>query len=142
MIKQFRYYRTNSFKYEVVTYHDGIKQAHIEECWGNEALDDYMDKLYDEGYTYAYTSEEVEDAYKRYRKIKELQLVDPEANKNPCDGCIHWHDRDCSNSLDTNTYETEEERFLANCAGCCCGDGCECNKGSRCENYEPEEDME
>lgn len=138
MIKQFRYYRTNSFKYDVVTYHDGIEQS-CESVWSAE-LDDYIDRLYDEGYVYGYTKAEVEDAYKRYRKIKELQLVDPEANKNPCDGCIHWHDGDCSNSLDTNTYETEEARFLANCAECSCGDGCECNKGSRCENYETEED--
>ena len=138
MIKQFRYYETCSFKYTVITYHDGVEQS-CESMWKTE-LDDYLDRLYDEGYTYGYTDKEVEDAYKRYRKIKELQLVNPNAIKNPCNGCIHWNDGDCSNSLDTNTYETEEDRFLANCAGCCCGDGCECNKGSRCENYETEED--
>ena len=86
MIKQFRYYQTCSFKYTVVTYHDGIEQS-CESMWKTE-LDDYIDRLYDDGYVYCYTKTEVESAHKRYLKIKELQLVDPEVNKNPCDGCM------------------------------------------------------
>lgn len=141
MIQQFRYYRTNSFKYEVVTYHDGIKQVHVEECWGDEALDEYIDKLYEQGYRYAYTKQEVEQEKAKYLRMKALQLIDPTNNKHPCAGCIHWNDgNDCSDRLDDNNYESEEERFLMNCAGCACGDGCECNRGDGCQNYETEEE--
>ena len=57
-------------------------------------------------------------------------------NKNECEGCIHI---DACGS-DTYFWDeidlSDEERFIKHCVGCCCGDGCECNKRHGCENYE------
>ena len=38
MIKQFRYYATCSFKYTVITYHDGVEQS-CESMWKTELRD-------------------------------------------------------------------------------------------------------
>lgn len=140
MIKQYRYQeeRAGSFKSTIYLYHDGTlvetKSLYLDE------LDEYIDKIAREGYTFGYTSEEVNFAYRQYIRRKNHEIKVP--SKNPCDGCIHWHEGECSYYLDDNEYETEEEKFLMNCAGCCCGDGCECNKGSRCDNYDDEEEEE
>ena len=58
--------------------------------------------------------------------------------KGGCEGCIHY---DYCGYFDFYTSGlTEEERFTEHCVGCCCGDGCECNKhnsdGHRCTNWE------
>lgn len=54
--------------------------------------------------------------------------------KNGCEGCIHYDD--CG-YLDFNTNNlTEEEIFLEHCAGCCCGDCYDCNRGDGCWNWE------
>ena len=51
-----------------------------------------------------------------------------------CKGCIHYDG--CGYFDFDNSNLTEEERFDEHCVGCCCGDGCECNKGNGCDNWE------
>ena len=63
--------------------------------------------------------------------------------RNPCEGCYHWDNgSSCLYFSDENEYDSEEEKFLANCCGCCCGDGCECHRGEGCQNYETEDEIE
>lgn len=56
----------------------------------------------------------------------------------PCYGCCHYEG--CGYFDFYDDYKTEEENMAENCAGCCCGDGWECNKHSDygCLNYEIE----
>lgn len=70
-------------------------------------------------------------------EIKHLNTptLDP---SHPCYGCCHYEG--CG-YFDFHDYEkTEEWNMAENCAGCCCGDGWECNKHSDngCSNYEIE----
>ena len=55
-----------------------------------------------------------------------------------CQDCIHYEY--CGYFEFYDSHLTEEENFIAHCVGCCCGDGCECNKkngyGHRCTNWE------
>lgn len=58
-----------------------------------------------------------------------------------CDGCIH--DGCCGYFSDLNDYnpinpDEERKAFKEFCAGCCCGDGFECNRDYGCDNYETE----
>ena len=53
---------------------------------------------------------------------------------NECEGCIHYDG--CGYFDFDNSDLTEEERFAEHCVGCCCGDGCECNKNNGCDNWE------
>ena len=58
---------------------------------------------------------------------------------NDCTGCIHNHYSCGYFDLSFSDFElTEEERFEAHCVGCCCGDGCECNRTNNygCMNWE------
>ena len=54
--------------------------------------------------------------------------------KNGCEGCIHYDG--CGYLAFDTSNITEEERFIEHCVGCCCGDGCECNKDNGCDNWE------
>lgn len=55
-----------------------------------------------------------------------------------CETCTHRDDCGYFDLYEPNL--TDEERFIKHCVGCCCGDGCECNKhngeGYRCTNWE------
>ena len=53
---------------------------------------------------------------------------------NECTGCIHYDG--CGYFDFDNSDLTEEEGFAEHCAGCCCGDGFECNKNNGCDNWE------
>ena len=69
--------------------------------------------------------------------IKRLNTptLDP---SHPCYGCCHY---EVCGYFDFYDYEkTEEWNMAENCAGCCCGDGWECNKHNNdgCLNYEIE----
>lgn len=52
-----------------------------------------------------------------------------------CDGCVHKDRCGFHDFLLEESKLSEEERFAMHCVGCC-GDGCECNKGYGCSNYE------
>ena len=68
-------------------------------------------------------------------KRRNTPRLDP---SHPCYGCCHYEG--CG-YFDFHDYEkTEEWNMAENCAGCCCGDGWECNKHSDngCLNYEIE----
>ena len=56
------------------------------------------------------------------------------SDTSPCDGCLHKDG--CGMMLFDNHGMSEEEIFEAHCVGCACGDGCECNRGEGCDNYE------
>ena len=56
--------------------------------------------------------------------------------KDECEGCIHKDGCGIDEFFWEETNLSEEERFVRHCVGCCCGDGCECNKSSGCSNYE------
>ena len=70
-------------------------------------------------------------------EIKQLNTptLDP---SHPCYGCCHYEG--CGYFDFYENDKTEEENMAENCAGCCCGDGWECNKHSDygCLNYEIE----
>lgn len=56
-----------------------------------------------------------------------------------CTGCCHYDNKNCGYFDDLTCHGDEVKAFEENCMGCCCGDGCECNKGNGgCENYETE----
>lgn len=61
-----------------------------------------------------------------------------EISKGGCEGCIHYDDCGWFDLGDFS--QSEEERFVEHCVGCCCGDGAECNKhngnGHSCTNWE------
>lgn len=57
-------------------------------------------------------------------------------NQNFCAGCIH-HDACGYFDPELNDPSWDDvRRFKEHCVGCCCGDGCECNKDCGCDNYE------
>lgn len=67
MKKQYRYYETISFKYDIELWHDG-SFFNVYEVWLDE-LEDEICKLEDQGYTYGYTEYEVEKARQRYENM-------------------------------------------------------------------------
>lgn len=69
MRKQYRYCNTATWKYEIDIYHDG-KLVENRSVWIDE-LDDEVDKLEEQGYTYGYTKKEVEEAKQKYESILE-----------------------------------------------------------------------
>lgn len=73
MKKQYRYYETTSFKYEIVSYHDGYI-VNFNEVWLTE-LNDEIDKLEEQGYTYGFTQKEVDEAKERYERMLENIIV-------------------------------------------------------------------
>ena len=56
--------------------------------------------------------------------------------KDECEGCIHKDGCGIDIFFWQEINLSEMERFKLHCVGCCCGDGCECNKGYGCSNYE------
>ena len=77
----------------------------------------------------------LDEASEAYIKEHNTPTLD---TSHPCYGCCHYEG--CG-YFDFHDYEkTEEENMVENCAGCCCGDGWECNKHSDngCSNYEIE----
>lgn len=67
MKHQYRYYEVTSFKYNIELYHNG-DFVEVRQVWIDE-LDDEIDKLEEQGYTYCYTKDEVEKIKKRYEKM-------------------------------------------------------------------------
>ena len=67
MKKQYRYYETTSFRYNIELYHDG-KFIELRKVWLDE-LDNEIDNLKEQGYTYGYTKDKVEEAKKRYTEM-------------------------------------------------------------------------
>lgn len=67
MKKQFNYYETTSFRYCVNIYHDG-KLFLSEKIWSID-LDDRIDELKKQGYTYGFTKDEVRTIKERYEYI-------------------------------------------------------------------------
>lgn len=72
---------------------------------------------------------------KIYFDVQE-KLEAHEADMGECKGCIHYDGCGYFDSYDHT--KTEEENFIENCVGCCCGDGYECNKANNygCMNWE------
>lgn len=66
MKKQYRYYETTSFKYDIELWHDG-SFFNTHEVWVDE-LDDEITRLEKQGYTYGYTEYEVEQAKLIYER--------------------------------------------------------------------------
>lgn len=59
--------------------------------------------------------------------------------KDKCETCIHKDGCGIDDFFMEELDLSEEERFKKHCVGCCCGDGCECNKHSWdncCDNWE------
>lgn len=53
-----------------------------------------------------------------------------------CKGCCH--DGHCTYFSDPEWTQNEVAMFEKHCVGCCCGEGCECNRDNGCSNYETE----
>lgn len=66
--KQYRSYECPAFRYNVVRYHNGVEVDCVRKWLGDE-LDEYVDELKKQGYTYGYTKEEVEEARLRYERL-------------------------------------------------------------------------
>ena len=64
MKKQYRIEALSFAKCVVILYHDGV-EVERNRMWEDEC-DDYVDKLEDEGYTFGYSVDEVENARKNY----------------------------------------------------------------------------
>lgn len=64
MRKQYDYYETRPFKYEIVLYHDGVKVA-TEKRWEDD-VPKYLKELKAQGYTQGYLKEDVEEARGEY----------------------------------------------------------------------------
>lgn len=73
MKKQYRYYETTMLRYEIVLYHDG-NMVNFYKVWLNE-LDDEVDKLKEQGYSYGFTQKEVDEAKERYERMLENIIV-------------------------------------------------------------------
>lgn len=67
MKKQYRYYEITSFIYAIALYHDGEIVEYYKVC--QNELDDEIDKIEEQGYTYGFTKEEVQEAKERYEKM-------------------------------------------------------------------------
>ena len=74
MIKQYTVERCATFKYWVITYHDGAKNR-TDKIWLDDYAD-YIDKLEADGYERAYTKEEVQEAREEYERKLAHQLVE------------------------------------------------------------------
>lgn len=59
-----------------------------------------------------------------------------ERGNTPCFGCIHYDGCGYFEPALNKPHWSDEQRFQEHCVGCCCGDGCECNKDQGCDNYE------
>lgn len=78
MKKQYRYeeMRLGSFKYAIYLYHNG-KHVDTKEVYCDE-LNDTIDTLEEQGYSYGFTEAEVKDARLRYERMLENMIVEGE----------------------------------------------------------------
>lgn len=74
MKKQYITSFAGSFRYVIHLYHDGYL-VNSTKMWFGEELNAYIDKLESEGYTKAYSEDEVVKAQKKYEYLLERQLV-------------------------------------------------------------------
>ena len=72
MRKQYDYYETFSFSYNVDLYHDGVKVA-TEEMTYYE-IGDYIQQLEAQGYTRGYLKEDVDEARRKYEHKYENRI--------------------------------------------------------------------
>lgn len=72
MRKQYDYYETRSFKYNIDLYHDGVKVA-TEISWESDILE-HLRKLGNKGYTRGYLKEDVEEARREYKHRYENRI--------------------------------------------------------------------
>ena len=70
-----------SFRYVIHLYHDGYL-VNSTKMWFGDELTAYIDKLESEGYTKAYSEDEVVKAQKKYEYLLERQLV--KTNNSSC----------------------------------------------------------
>ena len=73
MKKQYRYNAGCFGKYYLYIYNDG-KLIEKKILWGDE-FDEEVDKLIDDGYTYGFTNDEVENAKQKYERML-LNVID------------------------------------------------------------------
>lgn len=67
MKQQYRYYEHTGFKYMIQLYCDGwIVKAY--KVWVDELYDE-IDKIENEGYTYGYTEDELDEARAHYERV-------------------------------------------------------------------------
>lgn len=66
--KQYRYYETCSWKYDIITYHNGVKHSSVS-MWMGDEMDKYIEDLESQGYTYGYLPDEVDDAKTIYEDM-------------------------------------------------------------------------
>lgn len=64
MRKQYDYYETRPFKYNIDLYHDGVKVA-TEISWESDILE-HLRELSNKGYTRGYLKKDVEEARREY----------------------------------------------------------------------------
>ena len=74
MKKQYMSSFAGSFRYVIHLYHDGYL-VNSTKMWFGDDLTAYIDKLESEGYTKAYSEDEVVKAQKKYEYLLERQLV-------------------------------------------------------------------
>ena len=74
MKKQYMTSFAGSFRYVIHLYHDGYL-VNSTKMWFGDELTSYIDKLESEGYTKAYSEDEVVKAQKKYEYLLERQLV-------------------------------------------------------------------
>lgn len=72
MRKQYDYYETRPFKYNIDLYHDGIKVA-TEISWDSDILI-RLRELGHKGYTRGYLKEDVEEAHREYEHRYENRI--------------------------------------------------------------------
>ena len=72
MRKQYDYYETFSFSYNVDLYHDGVKVATKEKIYYE--MGDYIQQLEVQGYTRGYLREDVEKARREYEHKYENRI--------------------------------------------------------------------
>jgi hypothetical protein len=72
MRKQYDYYETRSFKYDIILYHDGVKVAK-ESKWVDN-LYERLKELEAQGYTRGYLKEDVDEARRKYEHKYENRI--------------------------------------------------------------------
>ena len=72
MRKQYRYNEATFAKYYLYIYHDG-ELVETKTFWGDD-IDEEIDKLKMQGYTYGFTKAEVEEAKERYECMLENMI--------------------------------------------------------------------
>ena len=78
MRKQYRYKEATFAKYHLSIYHDG-ELVETKIFWGDD-IDDEIDRLKMDGYTYGFTRAEVEEAKQRYERMLANMIYPNEFN--------------------------------------------------------------